>query len=49
MLNRWTAVAGPDYDDAMAICYSALEQPIMMEHSRAAFCAAAVEANILLL
>ena len=39
--------AGPEYEDAMAICYSALEQPAMLEHSRAAFCAAAVEASIL--
>jgi len=47
MLNHWSATVRPEYEDAMAICYSALEQPAMLEHSRAAFCAAAVEASIL--
>jgi hypothetical protein len=40
-----SATLGPEYDDALAICYSALEQPAMLEHSRA-FYAAATEARI---
>ena len=47
MLNHWPDKGGPEYEDAMAICY-ALELPSMLEHSRAAFCAAAQEAMILL-
>jgi hypothetical protein len=48
MLNHWPDKGGPEYEDAMAICYSSLERPSMLEHSRAAFCAAAQEAMILL-
>jgi len=48
MLNHWPVSVGTDYEDAMAICYAALELPEMLEHSRAAFCSAADEANILL-
>ena len=48
MLNHWPDKGGPEYEDAMAICYSSLELPPMLEHSRAAFRAAAREAMILL-
>ena len=47
MLNHWPGEGGPEYEDAMAICYASLELPSMLEHSRAAFCAAAHEAMIL--
>lgn len=48
MLNHWPDKGGPEYEGAMAICYASLELPSMLEHSRAAFCAAAQEAMILL-
>jgi hypothetical protein len=48
MLNHRPDKVGTDYQDAMAICYASLELPSMVEHSRAAFCAAAQEAMILL-
>ncbi|UXN59042.1 DUF982 domain-containing protein [Phyllobacterium zundukense] len=48
MLNHWPDNGGPELQDAMAICYASLELPSMIEHSRAAFCAAAQEAMILL-
>ncbi|WP_417021000.1 DUF982 domain-containing protein [Candidatus Phyllobacterium onerii] len=48
MLNHWPVNGAREYEDAMAICYSSLELPPMLEHSRVALRAAAQEAMILL-